>query len=274
MNLNEAKRVKLNDNLDHTIRRIVDYFFEVKSLKRKKRSLLGKVKIHLEDGSEGLVKIYLDPKLSKQFGYDVYAYMDVEKGITDPDKLFISIDPNTNKDKKSLYNTLYHEFLHSTDPIFTSKYSEKLLSTYDPDVDEKYWGHKVEFRAMANEILNTLVNEFKERKETLKDKKQLKSLVESNHNILHHFASGEPLSNLSKSIFSSMFATPDAKNIIMTIVREYPKAAESLPTPTENLDYLEKYLMNIKKFGGRKWNRFLSMLYTTHQEIMDLLTQE
>lgn len=273
--INEARRVKLKDNLDQTIIRIVDVFFEtIKSKKIKRKTLIGNVKIRIEDGSEGNVKVYIDPKISKEFGYNVYAYMDTEEGSTDPKKLYISIDPNLNKDKKSLYNTLYHEFLHATDPVFTTKHSEKLMKTYDPDVDEKYWGHQIEFRTIPNEILNALVKEFTLRKESLEDLKQLKLLVQSNHNILNHFANGEPLSNLSKTIFASMFSNTSTRKIIDKIIKSYPGTAFSLPEPEENMEYLDKYLVNIKKFAGKKWNRFLSMLYSTHDEIMKLLTQE
>lgn len=273
--INEAKRIKLKDNLDQTIIRIVDVFFEVvKSRKVKRKTLIGNVKIRIEDGSEGNVKVYIDPKISKEFGYDVYAYMDTEKGSLDPKKLYISIDPNLNKNKKSLYNTLYHEFLHATDPVFTTKHSEKLMKTYDPDVDEQYWGHQIEFRTIPNEILNALVKEFTSRKESLEDPKQLRLLVQSNHNILNHFANGEPLTNLSKTIFASMFSDESTRKIIDNIIKSYPGTSFSLPETEENLEYLDKYLVNLKKFAGKKWNKFLSMLYSTHDEIMGILSNK
>jgi len=274
MNILEAKRVKLNDNLDKTIHQIVDAFFDrVEKGKVKKKTKIGEVKIRIADGTEGLVKVYIEPNMKSILGFEAFAFMDTEENSSDPNKLYISINPKFNKDKTSLYNSLYHEFLHATDPVFTSKFTEKFMSTYDPDIDENYWAHQIEFRAIPNEILNAMVNEFKNRKNQMRSPSDLKELIKANNNILNHFSYGEELSNLSKMIFQSMFRGAKTKNILSMIARDYPSTASLLPTPTNDLTYLDKYLANIKKFGGKKWVKFLSMLYSTHEEIMELLSE-
>ena len=273
-NLQEAKRIKLNDNLEQTLHQIVDTFFERVKRPVKKKTKIGDVKINLSDGTEGNVKVYIEPDMYSIFGFDAFAYMDAEDESADPNRLYISINPKLNKDKTSLYNSLYHEFLHTTDPVFTSKFSEKLHASYDSEVDEKYWGHQIEFRAIVGEVLNALVNEFKIRKEQVSNKQQLNKLIESNINILNHFATGEELSNLSLMIFKSMNKEPKTKSVLDKISREYPDTASLLPKPKTDLQYLDRYLSNLKKFGGDKWGKFLSMLYSTHLEILDILSED
>jgi len=274
MKINEAKRYKLRDNVSEFLHEIVDTFFERIKKPVKTKTLIGVVSIKTEDGNEGYVRVYIDPKLEKEFKDPVFAYLDIEGETTDPENLYVSINPKSVDDKTELYNTLYHEFLHATDPVFTSKSTEKFWSNYDPDVDDKYWGHQVEFRAITGEILNAMVNEFKKRKNSLSDKSQLKFLIDSNYNILHHFSQGEELTNLSKKIFQSMFKEQGTKSVLSKIALDYPSTSEMLPVGDKDMNYLTRYLMNIKKFAGGKWNKFLSMLYTTHNEIMDILTQE
>jgi hypothetical protein len=63
--------------------------------------------------------------------------------------------------------------MHATDPVFSTKFSEKLFSTYDTRVDEKYWAHQIEFRASTNEFLEGLVREFNIRKSRLKNKENI-----------------------------------------------------------------------------------------------------
>ena len=273
-NLQEVKRYKLKDNLEQTLHQIVDTFFNRIKKPVKKKTKIGDVKINLSDGTEGNVKVYIEPNMYSIFGFEAFAYMDSEDESNDPNRLYVSINPKLNEDKTSLYNSLYHEFLHLTDPVFTSKFSEKLHATYDPDVDEKYWGHQIEFRAIAGEVLNALVNEFKIRKGQVSNKQQLDKLIESNSNILNHFATGEELSNLSLMIFKSMNKDPKTKSVLDKISREYPDTASLLPKPKTDLQYLDRYLLNLKKFSGKKWNKFLSMLYSTYEEIMDMLTHE
>lgn len=273
-NINEAKRYKLRDNIGEFLHTIVDNFFERSKKPIKKKTLLGIVSIKTDDGTEGIVRVYIDPNLHKEFKDPVFAYLDIEGEETDAENLYVSINPREVKDKTELYNTLYHEFLHATDPVFTTKSTEKFWADYDPSIDEKYWGHQVEFRAVTGEILNAMVNEFKKRKEQLSDKSQLKYLIDSNENILHHFSQGEELTEFSKKIFQSMFKEQGTKSVLSKISLHYPSTSELFPRQEKDMNYLERYLMNIKKFSGKKWNKFLSMMYSTHQEIMDLLTQE
>jgi len=273
-NLQEVKRYKLKDNLEKTLHQIVDTFFDRMKKPVKKKTKIGDVKINLSDGTEGNVKVYIEPNMDSILGFKALAFMETEEESNDPNRLYVSINPELNKDKTSLYNSLYHEFLHTTDPVYSSKFSEKLHATYDPDVDEKYWGHQIEFRAITGEILNAMVNEFKIRKGQVSNKQQLDKLIESNSNILNHFATGEELSNLSLMIFKSMNKEPKTKSVLDKISREYPDTASLIPKPKTDLQYLDRYLLNLKKFSGEKWNKFLSMLYSTYEEIMDMLTHE
>lgn len=272
--VNEAKRYRLENNLDQEIKKVVYFFFERIKRKVNKKTLLGHVRINTEDGVSGMVRVFIDPNLSKEFKDPVYAYLDIEGENEDPEKLYVSINPKMVSDKTELYNTLYHEFLHATDPVFTSKSTEKFWVDYDPDVDEKYWGHQVEFRAVTGEILNAMVNEFKRRKDYLSDKSQIKFLIDANENILHHFSQGEELTDFSKKIFQSMFKTQETKSVLSNISLNFPSTSDIFPIKDRDMNYLTKYLANIKKFSGSKWNKFLSMLYSTHNEIMEILLED
>ena len=273
-NIYEIKRPLLKDNLEDELRKIVDLFFEKTKRKITKKIKLGEMLITIEDGTQGRVNVFIDPYLSKEFKTPVYAYLDTEGEENNPNKLFVSLNPNMFVDKTELYNTLYHEFLHATDPVFSTKSTEKFWRGYDSEVDEKYWGHQVEFRAITGEILNALVKEFIRRKESLIDSSQLKYLIDSNENILHHFSQGEELTKLSKMIFQSMFKVQNVKSILSDIVLNYPSTSDIIPFADRDMNYLTKYLSNIKKFGGQRWNKFLSMLYTTHNEIMEILLKK
>jgi hypothetical protein len=270
-NLQEIKRVKLNDNLDNEVRKIVDVFFDKTKRKINKKTLIGFLVIRMDDGSYGSVRVYIDPFLKAKYGFEVYGEMDTIK--FDKNKLWISLDPILNTDRTQVYNTLYHEFLHVTDPVLSSKATEKYSKTYDETSDDKYYGHPIELRAMSGEFLNALVNEFKKRKDKVRDKNDIKYLKKSVNNILNHFATGEELSSLSINVLNSMWE--EKNNLLNKITIDYPGVADFSKPSSDPIEYFDRYLSNIKKYSERSlWNKFLSMLYTTHEEVMTILSEE
>lgn len=270
-NLQEIKRYKLKDNLDQEVRKITDVFFEKTKKKVKKKILIGFLVVRMEDGSYGSVRVYIDPFLKAKYGFDVYGEMDTIK--FDKNKLWISLDPILNVDKTQVYNTLYHEFLHVTDPVLSSKGTEKHSKTYDEKSDDKYYGHQIELRAMGGEFLNALVNEFKKRNDKLRDKNDTKYLKKSITNILNHFATGEELSSLSIGILHSLWE--EKNNLLNKITIDYPGVADFTKPSSDPIEYFDRYLLNIKKYSEpSQWNKFLSMLYSTYEEIMSMLSHE
>lgn len=278
-NIQEAKRIKLNDNLEQEIRKIVDLFFEKKKRKITKKTLLGVLKFKNDVGFDGKVEIFVNPAI----GGDYYAVLD-SKDHDKPklDELYIELDPELNDDPLTLYNTIYHEMLHVTDPRYTTHHTEKFWAGYDVEehTPEKYYGHDAEFRTMPYEFLNALVNEFKRRKSLAsKSEQSKKSLQNSLTNILNYFATGEDLSNLSLDILHSTYSTPEAvKNPFARSLKRisvtYPDVASMMSRSNELPKYFTDYLFNIKKYNPNRWFKFLSALYSTYLEITEILSQE
>ena len=173
-NLQEVKRVKLNDNLNNEVRKIVDVFFEKTKRKINKKILIGFLVIRMDDGSYGSVRIYIDPFLKAKYGFDVYGEMDTIK--FDKNKLWISLDPILNIDRTQVYNTLYHEFLHVTDPVLSSKATEKYYKTYDEksdEIDELYYD-KTKNKYVCNICLSEYTSKQNMKHHLMNEKKCLK----------------------------------------------------------------------------------------------------
>ena len=278
-NLQESKRIKLNDNLDNEIKKIVDVFFKKTKRKVKSKTLVGTLKFKNDVGIDGKVDIFIDPSINGEY----FAELD----SLDPDKpksneLFIRIDPTLNKDPLTLYNSLYHEMLHVTDPRFTTHYTEKYWKEYsgNPEIPEKYFGHDAEFRTMPYEFLNALVNEFKRRKKLVSKKPESQMALENSlANILNYFASGEELSNLSLDILHSTYSTPEkGDNPFATTLKKmsstYPETSSMLKKDNSMPKYFTEYILEIKKYNQSRWNKFLSALYSTYLEISNIISQE
>jgi hypothetical protein len=278
-NLQESKRIKLNDNLDNEIKKVVDLFFKKTKRKLTKKTSLGSLKFKNDVGVDGKVEIFIDPSIKGEY----YAELDsLDPDNPKTDELFIRLDPSLNKDPLTLYNSLYHEMLHVTDPRFTTHYTDKYWKEYsgDPNVPEKYFGHDAEFRTMPYEFLNALVNEFKRRKKlTSKKPESQMALVNSLSNILNYFVSGEELSNISLDILHSTWSTPEkGSNPFATSLKKmsttYPETSSMLKKDNSMPKYFTEYLFDIKKYNQSRWNKFLSALYSTYLEISNIISQE
>jgi hypothetical protein len=187
-------------------------------------------------------------------------------------ELIMKINPKKVTSRKGLYQTIYHELTHGTDPMLTTKSTESFWSTYDPEFDEKYWGHPVEFRAITNEFLEALVNEFTLRRNRVTKEQSIITLRKSLKNILNHFSNGEPLSNLSLDIINGMYGGGEHNILRKTlddIIIDNPDVA-NLISKKSKLDYLT--IINlVKKYSGENWKRFLGMLVKTSDEIKEIL---
>ena len=165
--------------------------------------------------------------------------------------------------------------IHASDPTQSFMWKPSYELTYDPNKDEKYWGHPIEFFAITNEFLEGLLNEFKTRKSKLKNPSNIKNLQRSFKNILNYFAKGEKLSKLSLDILyriNDEYVNPNSvSNVLADIGSEYPDVTEMLPTKKEDIPYYLNYIEHIKKYNPEIWKRFLSMLFKVSDEINDIL---
>ena len=130
---------------------LADRLWEKRNKKFTRKTLVDKIPFKTSDGVQGMVKVYINPKLK------FIANMETKPVASrDPMDFVMEVQPEEYDSKKNLYLTLYHEMLHATDPTQSTKYSEKYMSTYDDEDEQKYWGHPIEFRAITNEFLEGL----------------------------------------------------------------------------------------------------------------------
>jgi hypothetical protein len=166
--------------------------------------------------------------------------------------------------------------LHATDPSQSTKMSPKFLSTYNEKNDEAYWGHPIEFRAITNEFLEALVGEFTRRYSRLKNVDNKKFLLKSLNNIVNYFGKNENLSKLSLDILNRLndenIGDNKISKVLSNISLDYPATTELLNNKEE--PYYLTYIELIKKYNPKMWPRFLTMLYSTKDEIETLLNKE
>jgi hypothetical protein len=161
---NESKRIKLDSNTISLLQKITDTIYKKRNTGFKKYTPITSMPITVQDGTPGTVEIAVDPEL------EFFGLLDQKvEDSRDPNDFILTLNPRKITSKKNLYLTLYHEIMHATDPGYTTKSSDKYWKDYDPEIDEKYWAHPIEFRASTNEFIEGLRNEFSLRKKRLKN---------------------------------------------------------------------------------------------------------
>jgi hypothetical protein len=267
--VSEGKRIKLEPEVNALIHRVSDIIYKKRNTGFKTYTPITSIPIVVQDGTPGTVEIAVDPNL-QYFGLLDQKVEDSK----DPNDFILTLNPNKITSKKNLYLTLYHEVMHATDPGYTTKYSEKYWKDYDPEIDEKYWAHPIEFRASTNEFSEGLRNEFQLRKKRLKNADNLKYLIKSADNILEYFAKGTPLSKLSYDILEGMsgLVPQDTKiaKLLQDMIIEYPQTSEFTPKHNKPPYYIG-YIELIKKYDPTIWKRFLSTLHAEVQNIKENL---
>lgn len=272
--IDEGRRIKLDSNTLSLIQKVTDVIFKKRNTGFKKYTPITSMPITVSDGTPGTVEIAVDPEL-EHFGLLDQKVEDSK----DPNDFILTINPKKITSKKNLYLTLYHEIMHATDPGFTTKYSEKYWEEYDPEIDEKYWAHPIEFRASTNEFIEALRNEFMLRKKRLRNPENIKYLTEAAENILEYFSKGTTLSKLSYDILESMsgLVPQDTKisKLLQDMFIEYPNVSDfsQLTPKSGSIPYYIKYIELIKKYDNSIWKKFLTMLHQEVTEIKDSLKE-
>ena len=267
--ISEQKRYKLSPEDYTRLLELTDRLWSLRSKDIPRKIEVDQMEFKTADGSDGKVRIFLNPR------YKNYGQMDLKPRTTrNPQKFVMQLNPKLFGSKKNLFLTLYHEFMHATDPNFTTRSNDNYWKDYDPTVDEKYWGHSVEFRAVTNEFLEGLVNEFKRRNERVNNVEKRQSLLMSLKNILNYFAKGEPLTRLSLDIINRIsdegLKDTRISNLLADISTDYPETSEFM---NNKEPYYLKLINTIKKFNPDMWPRFLKMLYDTVDEINDIINK-
>lgn len=270
--LSEGKRIKLEPEVNALIHRVVDIIYKKRNTGFKKYTPITSIPIIVQDGTPGTVEIAVDPKL------EYFGLLDQKvEDSKDPNDFILTVNPTKITSKKNLYLTLYHEIMHATDPGYTTKYSEKYWKDYDPEIDEKYWAHPIEFRASTNEFIEGLRNEFALRKKRLKNPENIKYLIDSADNILNYFAHGDKLTKLSYDIIEDMSGLiPQGTRIsklLQDMFIEYPGVSQfsEFSPKSGSQPYYIKYIELIKLYDPTIWKRFLTMLHSEVNEIKENL---
>jgi len=106
--------------------------------------------------------------------------------------------------------------------------------------------------------------------ERFKNKENIVFLIKSANNILNYFSKGKKLTKLSFNILEEMGDDEHINNIFSKVLKDipidFPSVIELLPEKKEIPPYLEA-LELIKINDDKVWTKFLSMLYTTIEEI-------
>lgn len=276
MNITESsKRYRLNDdNLENMVS-LVDFLYDESKKKSKKRTMYKIIEVPVKtiDGVEYDLPVYVDPNLDgyAALGYDKQDFISTEN-------IALIVNLNRVGSKKNLYNSIYHEFLHAVDPTITSKPSLKYQAKYGEPSErpDLYYSHGIELRAITGEFFEAMVNEFKDRVERLRDKKNKTTLLDSLNNIVSFFVELKPLSPLSYNILDEMNGENDLENTfkktLSNIFKDYPQTADYLNDTPDEAPYFLTVIDMIRHFSPKGWKRFLTMLYSTREEIKNFLT--
>ena len=245
--LNEgSKRTKLHPRTISDLNYVIDKVWKDYEKQDDENPLKGEITVVEPDGGYATVPVYYLTNFEQQ---GAVFQIDNNK----PRNLynvFMIVNPgeSLNPNKKSLYNVMYHEIQHLMDLHTTSFLTSKEISKYDPNVPEKYWGHDFEFRAYVNEILEGLVNEYKDLKGKYSDT-ELKNSLKS---ILNYFGKGGEIDEIGREVLYNI-TSEDGED------GELPHSIQIL------------YLL--KTDNPSKWSQFLKMLFTTAEEIVSDLNQ-
>jgi len=270
--ISEQKRYRFHPEVLQKLKDITNSLWNDRKKKYNGRTLVNEMPFKVADGTDGIVKFYVNPDLP------YIGFMGTEpKDSKNPKDIFIEVNPENYESRKNLYLTIYHEMIHASDPTQSTKMTKKYMSTYDENNDEKYWGHPIEFFAITNEFLEGLINEFELRVSRLKNHENKKALIKSFNNILNHFAKGEKLSKLSLNILDRMndagVVEDKFKRVFSDISIDSPLSAELIKYDEEEPYYLT-YINLIKKHNPKIWTRFLTMLFKAKEDIENIINEK
>jgi len=271
--ISEQKKYVFQPETISKLKSVVDKLWNDRNKKYKGKTQVDFFPFKLADGTDGLVKVIVNPRLP------YVGFMGTRpKSSLDPADIFIEVNPKHYESKKNLYLTVFHEMIHAVDPTQSHKWKPSNELDYNPKYDEQYWGHPIEFFAITNEFLEGLSNEFERRMNRYRNNANLIILEQSLDNLLNYFAKGEELTKLTKDILYRINDEyVDSNTISKTLAdikTEYPDVAEMIPNGEKDVPYYLHLIELIKKYNPKVWPRFLTMLVKTKDDIKDKLNEK
>jgi hypothetical protein len=270
--ISEQKRYQFSPETQERLKSVVDKLWNDRNKKYMKKTRVDFFPFKLADGTDGLVKVIVNPRLP----YIGFMGTNPKKSL-DPADIFIEVNPKHYQSKKNLYLTIYHEMIHASDPTQSHEWKPSYDVTYNPKKDEEYWGHPIEFFAITNEFLEGLINEYTRRTYRTRSSENRGLLLKSFDNILNYFAKGEKLNKLSQDILyrinDEYVNTSKISNMLADISTDYPNVTELIPNK-EDIPYYLHYVQLIKKYNPDIWPKFLTMLFKTKDEIENIINKK
>jgi hypothetical protein len=270
--ISEQKRYQFSPETQERLKSVVDKLWNDRNKKYLKKTKVDFFPFKLADGTDGLVKVIVNPRLP----YIGFMGTNPKKSL-DPADIFIEVNPKHYLSKKNLYLTIYHEMIHASDPTQTHEWKPSYEVSYNPKNDEMYWGHPIEFFAITNEFLEGLIKEYTRRSSRTRSSENRGLLSKSFDNILNYFAKGEKLNKLSQDILyrinDEYVNTGKISNMLADISTDYPNVTELIPNK-EDIPYYLQYIQLIKKYNPNIWPRFLTMLFKTKDEIENIINKK
>lgn len=239
-----GKRVKLHPRTISDLKYVIDIIWRDYENTNDDNPLKGTIYVRDPEGSEVSVPVYYLSEFNSQGG----VYQINSNRPRNLYNVFIVVNPaeSLSPSKKSLYNLMYHEIQHLMDLNTTSYLSQKEINKYSMENPETYWGHDFEFRAYTNEILEGIVNEYKE----LFGKYTKQELLDSLRTLVEFFA-------------KEGVADEIAKNVLFSISSE--------TVQNDQYPHVIQVLSLLKKYNQKKWNKYLKIFYTTIIELIEEL---
>lgn len=271
--ISEQKKYKFQPETISKLRSVVDKLWNDRNKKYKGKTPVDFFPFKLADGTDGLVKVIVNPRLP------YVGFMGtMPKKSLDPADIFIEVNPKYYESKKNLYLTVFHEMIHAVDPTQSHMWRPSNEVDYNPKRDEQYWGHPIEFFAITNEFLEGLTNEFERRMNRYRNSANLIILEQSLDNLMNYFSKGEELTKLTKDILYRINDEyVDSNTISKTLAdikTEYPNVAEMIPNGEKDVPYYLHLIELIKKYNPKIWPRFLTMLVKTKDDIKDMIKEK
>lgn len=266
--MSNERVASLNIKTKRDIYKLVEKIFKnEKKFFDFKKTKIGELIILIDDGTKHRVGVYFDTVT------DGEAYIQDNYENDEYFEFNLYINPNFIKTKKGLYNTIYHEVMHLSDPTVTTKPDDQYVNYHNYN----YYALESEFRAWTSEILESLRNEVINELAYVENKKELHYLKNTLKNIVAHIADGYDLYPESSKLIRKMSGREetiiDFTEVLKKVDILYPNLSH-LKEPIGEEEEIPTYLLILRNFQGanpKRWKDFIKMLKYTYDELIDLI---
>jgi hypothetical protein len=268
--MGNSKRHRLDIATKRNIKDLIPKIFKLKGKKKvfdKKK--VDDIIVRVDDGTMYEVSIYLDTSIN------YFAHV---QDISDEEGFFdyeLLINPLLIKSEKDLYNKLYHELLHVTDPDITTAQTDEYINLYDASNVETYYGTKIEFRAWIGEILEALHNEVINELNYINTKDDIQNLKNTLKNIVVHLAEGYEILPSSNRLIRKMSGREENIDDFTNLLKKLKLKSEfeHLIEPFEE-EIMPEYLLVLNLFKEHNkplWVNFIQQLKHLYNELIDVI---